>query len=160
MHADPDVARPLWTDPRVRFVSFTGSDAVGWKIKEEASRKKVTLELGGNAAAIVCADADVEDAAKKLAVAAFAYGGQVCIKAQRLFVERAIWQPFLEAFLAASRAIEPADPKDEGTVLGPMIDEESARRVEAWVAEARRRGREAAARGPAGGQSPVADGGV
>lgn len=137
VHADPDVARPLWTDPRVRFVSFTGSDAVGWKIKEEASRKKVTLELGGNAAAIVCADADVEDAAKKLAVAAFAYGGQVCIKAQRLFVERSIRQPFLAAFLAASRAIEPADPKDPGAVLGPMIDEESARRVEAWVAEAR-----------------------
>ena len=140
VHADPDVARPLWTDPRVRFVSFTGSDTVGWKIKEEASRKKVTLELGGNAAAIVCADADVEDAAKKLAVAAFAYGGQVCIKAQRLFVERPIWKPFLEAFLAASRSIEPADPKDKGTVLGPMIDEESARRVETWVAEARSAG--------------------
>jgi acyl-CoA reductase-like NAD-dependent aldehyde dehydrogenase len=140
VHADPEAARPLWTDPRVRCVSFTGSDAVGWKIKEEASRKKVTLELGGNAAAIVCADADVEDAAKKLAVAAFAYGGQVCIKAQRLLVARDIRQPFVAAFLAAARSIEPADPKDPATVLGPMIDEESARRVEAWVAEAREAG--------------------
>lgn len=137
VHADPDVARPLWTDARVRCVSFTGSDAVGWKIKGEASRKKVTLELGGNAAAIVCADADVEDAAKKLALAAFAYGGQVCIKAQRLFVERSIREPFLAAFLAASRSIEPADPEDQATVLGPMIDEESARRVSAWVKEAK-----------------------
>ena len=137
VHADAEVARPLWTDARVRCVSFTGSDAVGWKIKEEASKKKVTLELGGNAAAIVCADADVEDAAKKLAVAAFAYAGQVCIKAQRLLVERSIREPFLAAFLAAARAIEPKDPRDSDAVLGPMIDEEAARRVEAWVAEAR-----------------------
>jgi acyl-CoA reductase-like NAD-dependent aldehyde dehydrogenase len=137
VHADPDTARPLWTDERIRCVSFTGSDAVGWKIKQEASRKKVTLELGGNAAAIVCADADVEAAAKKLAMAAFAYGGQVCIKAQRLFVAREVKQPFLAAFLAAARAMEPADPKDPAAVLGPMIDEESARRVAAWVEEAR-----------------------
>jgi glyceraldehyde-3-phosphate dehydrogenase (NADP+) len=137
VHADPDVARPLWTDERIRCVSFTGSDTVGWKIKEEAARKKVILELGGNAAAIVCGDADVEDAAKKLAVAAFAYAGQVCIKAQRLFVAREVKQPFLAAFLAAARALEPADPKDPSTVLGPMIDEESAGRVVAWVEEAR-----------------------
>ena len=140
VHADPDTARPLWTDERIRCVSFTGSDAVGWKIKQEASRKKVTLELGGNAAAIVCADADVEAAAKKLAVAAFAYGGQVCIKAQRLFVAREVKQPFLAAFLAAARAMEPADPKDPAAVLGPMIDEESARRVASWVEEAREAG--------------------
>jgi glyceraldehyde-3-phosphate dehydrogenase (NADP+) len=140
LHADPDVARPLWTDDRIRCVSFTGSDTVGWKIKQEAARKKVILELGGNAAAIVCADADVADAAKKLAAAAFAYAGQVCIKAQRLFVAREIWQPFLDAFLAAARGMEPGDPLDGKTVLGPMIDEESARRVEEWVEEARRGG--------------------
>jgi len=140
LHAEPAVARPLWTDERIRCVSFTGSDAVGWKIKEEASRKKVILELGGNAAAIVCADADVGDAAAKLAVAAFAYAGQVCIKAQRLFVAREVWRPFLDAFLAAARRIEPGDPADGKTVLGPMIDEESARRVESWVEEARKAG--------------------
>jgi glyceraldehyde-3-phosphate dehydrogenase (NADP+) len=136
VHAEPDVARPLWTDERIRYVSFTGSDVVGWKIKAEASSKKVTLELGGNAAAIVCEDAAVEDAAGKLATAAFAYAGQVCIKAQRLIVARSIYEPFLAAFLAASRKIEPADPSDAGAVLGPMIDRESATRVESWVAEA------------------------
>jgi len=140
VHADPDVARPLWTDERIRCVSFTGSDIVGWRIKQEASRKKVILELGGNAAAIVCADADPGVAAKKLAVAAFAYAGQVCIKAQRLFIAREVWRPFLDAFLAAAREIEPGDPSDPKTVMGPMIDEESARRVEEWVEEARRDG--------------------
>jgi acyl-CoA reductase-like NAD-dependent aldehyde dehydrogenase len=140
VHADPAVARPLWTDERIRCVSFTGSDTVGWRIKQEASRKKVILELGGNASAIVCADADPEVAAKKLAVAAFAYAGQVCIKAQRLFIAREVWRPFLDAFLAAAREIEPGDPADPKTVLGPMIDEESARRVEEWVEEARRNG--------------------
>jgi acyl-CoA reductase-like NAD-dependent aldehyde dehydrogenase len=140
LHADPELARPLWTDERIRCVSFTGSDTVGWKIKQEASRKKVILELGGNAAAVVCADADVAQASQKLAVAAFAYAGQVCIKAQRLFVAREIWRPFLDAFLAAARAIEPGDPSDPRTVLGPMIDEPSARRVEEWVEEAKRGG--------------------
>jgi acyl-CoA reductase-like NAD-dependent aldehyde dehydrogenase len=136
LHAEPHVARALWTDPRIRCVSFTGSDAVGWKIKEEASRRKVILELGGNAAAIVCADADVKDAASKLAVAAFAYAGQVCIKAQRIFVAREAEREFIEAFVAAARAIEPHDPTGSETILGPMIDEESARRVESWVREA------------------------
>ena len=140
LHAEPDRARPLWTDERIRCVSFTGSDSVGWKIKEEASRKKVILELGGNAAAIVCADADVADAARKLAVAAFAYSGQVCIKAQRLLIAREVWRPFLDEFLAAARRIEPGDPADAKTVLGPMIDEENARRVESWVEEARQSG--------------------
>ena len=136
VHADPDVARPLWVDDRVRCVSFTGSDAVGWKIKEEAARKKVVLELGGNAAAIVCEDADVEDAAARLATAAFAYAGQVCIKAQRLFVARPIYERFASAFVSAAKKIEPADPAQASTVLGPMIDADNAVRVYSWVAEA------------------------
>jgi acyl-CoA reductase-like NAD-dependent aldehyde dehydrogenase len=140
LHADPELARPLWTDERIRCVSFTGSDSVGWKIKQEASRKKVILELGGNAAAVVCADADIGQASQKLAVAAFAYAGQVCIKAQRLFVAREIWRPFVDAFLAAARGIEPGDPADPRTVLGPMIDEPSARRVEEWIEEAKKGG--------------------
>ena len=140
IHAEPDVARALWTDPRIRFVSFTGSDAVGWKIKQEASRQKVTLELGGNAAAIVCADANVPEAVSKLADASFSYAGQVCIKAQRIFVAREIEREFVDAFVSAARAIVPMDPSDPAAVLGPMIDEESARRVESWVAEAREKG--------------------
>ncbi len=140
VHADPDVARALWTDPRIRCVSFTGSDAVGWKIKEEAARRKVILELGGNAAAIVCADANVEDAASRLAVAAFAYAGQVCIKAQRIFVAREVEPEFRELFLEAARGMTPGDPSLPETVVGPMIDTESAQRVERWVEEARGRG--------------------
>jgi glyceraldehyde-3-phosphate dehydrogenase (NADP+) len=140
VHADPEVARPLWTDERIRCVSFTGSDTVGWKIKAEAARKKVTLELGGNAAAIVCEDANVEDAAEKLATAAFAYAGQVCIKAQRLFVARPIYDRFIATFLAATEKIEPSDPAESSAVLGSMIDEESAKRVAAWVEEAKQSG--------------------
>ena len=140
VHADPDVARPLWTDARIRCVSFTGSDSVGWKIKAEAARKKVILELGGNAAAIVCEDADVDNAARKLATAAFAYAGQVCIKAQRLFVARPIYDRFLAGLLAATKKIEPSDPSDTTAVLGPMIDSESAERVSSWVEEARQAG--------------------
>ncbi|HEU5248827.1 MAG TPA: aldehyde dehydrogenase family protein [Thermoanaerobaculia bacterium] len=140
IHADPDVARPLWTDARIRCVSFTGSDSVGWKIKAEAARKKVTLELGGNAAAIVCEDADLDAAARKLATAAFAYAGQVCIKAQRLFVARPVYDRFLEALLAATKKMEPSDPTDSSAVLGPMIDPESAERVSSWVEEARQAG--------------------
>jgi glyceraldehyde-3-phosphate dehydrogenase (NADP+) len=140
VHAEPEIARPLWTDQRIRCVSFTGSDAVGWKIKSEAARQKVILELGGNAAAIVCEDADWKDAAEKLGAAAFAYSGQVCIKAQRVFAARAVHDEFLEAFLRVARSIEPKDPADPSTLLGPMIDEENARRVESWVEEARQQG--------------------
>jgi glyceraldehyde-3-phosphate dehydrogenase (NADP+) len=140
VHTEPEIARPLWTDRRIACVSFTGSDAVGWKIKAEAARRKVILELGGNAAAIVCADADPQDAAGRLATAAFAYGGQVCIKAQRLFVARSIYEPFVTAFLAAARKIEPGDPDSEATTLGSMIDTESAARVESWVGEAEKAG--------------------
>jgi acyl-CoA reductase-like NAD-dependent aldehyde dehydrogenase len=142
LHAEPEIARPLWTDERVRCVSFTGSDTVGWKIKAEAARKKVILELGGNAAAIVCEDADLEDAARKLAVAAFGYSGQVCIKAQRLFVARGVEEPFRKAFLEETRKLEPTDPSEASAVMGPMIDEESARRVETWLEEARASGAE------------------
>jgi len=140
LHADPDVARPLWTDVRIRCVSFTGSDTVGWKIKGEAVRQKVILELGGNAAAIVCEDADVGDAAGKLATAAFAYAGQVCIKAQRLFVARPVYDRFLAALLDAAKAIEPSDPAASSSVLGPMIDSESAERVASWIEEAKQGG--------------------
>ena len=140
LHADPDVARPLWTDDRIRCVSFTGSDAVGWKIKGEAARRKVILELGGNAAAIVCEDADVDEAAGKLATAAFAYAGQVCIKAQRLFVARPVYERFVDALLSATKKIEPSNPAESSAVLGPMIDAENAERVASWVAEAERAG--------------------
>jgi acyl-CoA reductase-like NAD-dependent aldehyde dehydrogenase len=129
-------APALWRDPRVAVVSFTGSDAVGWKIKEEAPRKTVVLELGGNAAAIVHDDADLDAAARQLAASAFAFGGQVCIKAQRILVSRAVFEPFLDRFVAASRALPAGDLRDARTALCPLIDEEAAGRVDSWIGEA------------------------
>ncbi len=133
-------ASPLWRDDRIAVVSFTGSDVVGWKLREEASRKSVVLELGGNAGAIVHDDADLGAAAEKLALSAFAYAGQVCIKAQRIFVQKKVFDEFLRLFEAATAAL-PAGPLDDPrTVLSPMIDEAAAVRVESWVAEAQSAG--------------------
>jgi acyl-CoA reductase-like NAD-dependent aldehyde dehydrogenase len=137
---DNSEAPALWRDPRVAVVSFTGSDEVGWKIKEESSRKTVVLELGGNAAAIVHEDADLDSAARQLAASAFAFGGQVCIKAQRILVSRGALEPFLERFVAAGRALPAGDLRDEGTALSPLIDEDAARRVESWIREAEESG--------------------
>jgi acyl-CoA reductase-like NAD-dependent aldehyde dehydrogenase len=94
------------------------------------------LELGGNAAAIVCADAALERAAQRLAIGAFTSAGQVCIKVQRIVVEAAVWAPFLERFLAHVRALEVGDPAREGTVVGPVIDDAAAARIGQWVDEA------------------------
>lgn len=129
-------APPLWTDPRVAVVSFTGSDAVGWKIAREAAGKALVLELGGNAGAIVAGDADLDDAAARLAVSAFAYAGQVCIKAQRIFVEEGVFARFVGKFIEETRQLRTGDLHDERTAIGPMIDEEAARRVESWIAQA------------------------
>ncbi len=101
---DNAVAQALATDPKVRVLSFTGSARVGWLLKSKAAGKTV-LELGGNAAAIVCADADLDQAARSLAASAFGYAGQVCIKAQRLIVEATVWEPFLDRFLDSSGPI-------------------------------------------------------
>jgi acyl-CoA reductase-like NAD-dependent aldehyde dehydrogenase len=133
---DNSDAFPLWRDERIAVVSFTGSDAVGWTIKEEAPRKSVVLELGGNAGAIVHDDADLSSAAEKLALSAFAYAGQVCIKAQRIFVRRSAFDEFLRAFVRATKELKAGPLGDPRTVLSPMIDEEAARRVESWVHEA------------------------
>ncbi|HET7453878.1 MAG TPA: aldehyde dehydrogenase family protein, partial [Thermoanaerobaculia bacterium] len=145
-------APALWRDARVAVVSFTGSDAVGWRVKEEAPRKTVVLELGGNAAAIVHADADLETAAKKLAVSAFAYGGQVCIKAQRILVARPVLSAFLDRFAAAARALAPGDLRDPRTGLCPLIDDEAARRVASWVDEATSAGAAVVLGGPRDGR--------
>jgi acyl-CoA reductase-like NAD-dependent aldehyde dehydrogenase len=129
------VAEALATDPRVRVVSFTGSARVGWHLKSVVKGKCV-LELGGNAAAIVCADADLAQAAQRLAMGAFVYSGQVCIKAQRIIVEAPAWEGFSTRFLAEVKTLAQGDPSREDTVIGPVIDEHSAQRIEAWVNDA------------------------
>lgn len=129
-------AEHLATDERVGVLTFTGSAPVGWGLKAKAGRKKVVLELGGNAGVIVDASADLEDAIPRLVSAAFAYSGQVCIKTQRILVHRSLFDRFVVEFVAAADAVPVGDPMDPSVVVGPMIDEANATRVDAWVAEA------------------------
>ena len=135
-----DVAEQLVRDDRMGLLSFTGSAKVGWMLKAMAGKKRVLLELGGNAAAIVHDDADLDWAATRLAVGAFAYAGQVCISVQRLYLHEAIYDEFMDRFLAAVKKLPVGDPADAHTVIGPMIDQAAADRVEAWVKEAVSRG--------------------
>lgn len=130
------VAERLVTDPRPAVISFTGSAAVGWSLRAKAGRKKVLLELGGNAAAIVHADADLDHALSRIVPGAYAYAGQVCIKVQRVFVHADVAARFTESL--AQRTAETAvhDPLDERTLCGPLIDARSSERVRAWLDEA------------------------
>ena len=130
-------AAPLVEDPRTRALSFTGSPAVGWDLHRRAGRKKVVLELGGNAGVVVDRTADLSRAAARIAAGAFAYAGQSCISVQRVFVHRDVHEPFLELLLASTRTQVVGDPLDEATTVGPMISEDEARRAAAWVESAR-----------------------
>jgi acyl-CoA reductase-like NAD-dependent aldehyde dehydrogenase len=137
LHLPIPVAEQLATDPRFAMLTFTGSPTVGWHLKNVAGKKKVCLELGGNAAAVVHEDtADLDWTAQRLALGAFAYAGQVCIKVQRLLVHRPIFDRFVEKLVAASAALPAGDPLDPKTVVGPMIDGAAADRVQAWTEEA------------------------
>jgi len=123
-------------DERFKLLSFTGSPAVGWRMKERAGRKRVVLELGGNAGAIVDASAELDWAVRRLLVGAFAYAGQVCISVQRLLVHESLWDAFLERFVAGAAALRLGDPMDPDVDLGPMVDAAAAERTELWVADA------------------------
>jgi acyl-CoA reductase-like NAD-dependent aldehyde dehydrogenase len=132
-----DVAETMVGDDRFATLSFTGSAKVGWALKAIAGKKRVLLELGGNAAAIVHEDGDRGWALERVVAGAFGYAGQVCIKVQRLYLHRPIAEAFLGELVARTKGIAPGNPLDEATVVGPMIDEANAKRVEAWVEEAR-----------------------
>ncbi len=136
IHCPVEVAERLATDERIAMLSFTGSSIVGWHLKSIAGKKRVALELGGNAAAVVCADADIAWAAKRCALGAFAQAGQVCIKVQRLLVDQAIYPQFQEALLGQTRALGVGDPADPKTVVGPIIDARSVERIMDWIGEA------------------------
>jgi acyl-CoA reductase-like NAD-dependent aldehyde dehydrogenase len=133
---DVPVAEKLARDDRFATLSFTGSAKVGWFLKGIAGRKRVLLELGGNAAVLVHDDAALDDAAGRVVAGAFGYAGQVCIKVQRLYVHREIADSFVAGLVARTASVEPKSPLDPTALLGPMIDEGAARRVEQWVAEA------------------------
>lgn len=126
----------LVSDPRVAKVTFTGSPAVGRRITEIAGIKKITLELGNTSPVIVAPDVDLDFVAQRCAVGAYYNSGQVCISVQRIYSQRAIYEPFTERFVKASEAMVVGDPLDERVDVGPMIDVREAERIEGWVKEA------------------------
>jgi acyl-CoA reductase-like NAD-dependent aldehyde dehydrogenase len=130
----------LVTDERLKLISFTGSAAVGWDIKRRAGKKKVILELGGNAGVIVHSDADLAYAAERCVAGGFAYAGQTCISVQRILVERSVCGKFTELLLAGVKKLQTGDPLQESTDLGPLIRESDAVRASDWVQEAVRSG--------------------
>lgn len=126
----------LVEDERIKLLSFTGSSAVGWSLKSKAGKKKVVLELGGNAACIVDRDADLDYAIPRIIFGAFYQSGQSCISVQRLIVHETIYQSVKARLVDEARKLKAGDPKDQATFLGPLISEKDAQRVEAWVREA------------------------
>lgn len=136
LHMVPDVAERLATDERLTMLTFTGSDTVGWMLKEKAGRKPVLLELGGNAGMIVHRDCDWDRSLERAAVGGFAFAGQVCIKVQRLFVDDVIADEWIPAFVDRVDGLRMGDPRDPQTVAGPLIDDAAADRVEEWITEA------------------------
>jgi acyl-CoA reductase-like NAD-dependent aldehyde dehydrogenase len=131
-----EIGDVLVEDERVRLITFTGSVPIGWGLRERASRKKVNLELGNATPVIVAADADLEDAATRLAANAFSFAGQSCISVQRIYVERSAYDAFLEEFLPRVEALHVGDPADEETDVGPLIAESERDRILGWIEEA------------------------
>jgi glyceraldehyde-3-phosphate dehydrogenase (NADP+) len=124
------------SDERFKLLTFTGSPSVGWRMKERAGKKRVVLELGGNAGVIIDKSADLDWAVKRCLVGAFAYAGQVCISVQRMFVHADIWDTFMPKLIEGARALKVGDPLDPQTDVGPMVDGNAASRTQRWVDEA------------------------
>jgi acyl-CoA reductase-like NAD-dependent aldehyde dehydrogenase len=135
-----DDAGLLVSDERIKLISFTGSVPVGWDIKRRAGKKKVILELGGNAAVIVHSDADLAYAADRCVTGGFAYAGQTCISVQRILVERSVYGRFVDLLVDGVKKLKVGDPLDESTDVGPLIRESDAARTTAWIQEAIRAG--------------------
>lgn len=135
-----EVAENLVGDDRLKMLSFTGSAKVGWHLKSKAGKKRVALELGGNAGAVVHSDADLNWASHRLALGAFAYAGQICISVQRIYVEEKIYREFLELFTEDVKNLKRGDPGESDTAVGPLIDQAAAERVEKWIEEAKAQG--------------------
>jgi acyl-CoA reductase-like NAD-dependent aldehyde dehydrogenase len=135
--SNADTAWLAEKEDRVKLVSFTGSAKVGWDLKAHSGRKRVLLELGGNAALIVHGDwRDLDTAAERAAMAAFGFAGQSCVGLQRVFVERSVFQTFLWKVVECAAKLVAGDPSDETTDVGPLVRLAEAERVEAWVKEA------------------------
>ena len=139
------------SDERFKLLTFTGSPSVGWRMKERAGKKKVVLELGGNAGVIVDKTADLDWAVKRCLVGAYAYAGQVCISVQRMFIHADIWDEFMPKLIEGARALKLGDPLDPQTDVGPMVDGNAAARTQRWVDEALAAGGKALLGGNANG---------
>ncbi len=136
LHCSPETAQRMVEDERMKVLSFTGSDAVGWRLKSLAGKKQVLLELGGNAPCVVDAGVDIDAILPSIVAGAWANAGQVCIKVQRLFVHASLYEAFLEGFVRATRDVVCGDPLDEATIVGPLIEKKHVERVLAWTREA------------------------
>jgi acyl-CoA reductase-like NAD-dependent aldehyde dehydrogenase len=130
----------LVTDERIKLISFTGSVPVGWDIKGRAGKKKVALELGGNAGVIVHSDADLSYAAERCVMGGFGYAGQTCISVQRILVEESVYGKFVDLLVEGVKMLKTGDPLEESTDIGPLIRESDAIRVTNWIEEAVRTG--------------------
>jgi glyceraldehyde-3-phosphate dehydrogenase (NADP+) len=139
------------SDERFKLLTFTGSPSVGWRMKERAGKKKVVLELGGNAGVIIDKTADLDWAVRRTLVGAFSYAGQVCISVQRMFVHEDVWDAFMGRFVEGARALKLGDPLDPQTDIGPMVDGNAASRTQRWVDEALAAGGKALLGGKADG---------
>jgi acyl-CoA reductase-like NAD-dependent aldehyde dehydrogenase len=135
--SNADTAWMAEKEESIKLISFTGSAKVGWELKAHSGRKRVLLELGGNAALIVCGDwPDLDEAAARTAHAAFSFAGQSCVSVQRVFVERSIFQTFLWKVVEETAKLASGDPAAEATEIGPLIRPADAERVESWIKEA------------------------
>jgi len=131
-----EIGDAMIEDERVRLITFTGSSAVGWKLRERASRKKVSLELGNSTPVIVLADADLDKAATAVATHGYSFAGQSCISVQRVYVEDSAYDAFVEKVRPKVEALVTGDPLDPQTQVGPVIDEGNRNRILEWVKEA------------------------
>jgi len=126
----------LVEDPRIQMLTFTGSPEVGWKMKSQAGKKKITLELGGNAGVIVTPSANIDVAVKKCIVGAFSYSGQICIHTQRIYVHSSVFDEFIKTFCRTTSQLKIGQALNPDTDISAMIDKENAIRVEQWINEA------------------------
>ncbi|THD37674.1 MAG: aldehyde dehydrogenase family protein [Sphingomonas sp.] len=138
--AHRDGADLFTEDDRLKLLSFTGSPDVGWALKAKAGKKKVVLELGGNAACIVDRDADLDDALERVIFGAFYQSGQSCIGVQRIIIHADVYDRFRDMLVAKTKTLVSGDPKDRDTFIGPMIDVKEASRLDNWIQEATAKG--------------------
>ncbi len=140
VHTSNENASKLVTDSRIKTLSFTGSEKVGWQLQGKATRKQVVLELGGNAAVIVHRDADLKRAAARCAFGAFSYSGQVCISVQRIWMHQDVETAFTKLLIEETAKLGIGDPKSPATMVGPLIDRQARDRVLSWIDEAKQHG--------------------